>query len=72
MSALDSFYNDIARIENIGTEKAPQRPDTTIAEPSSLPPEETKLETEQEPLPAEIAVKERKRKKVRNALLNEN
>ncbi|XP_029050844.2 formin-binding protein 4-like isoform X1 [Osmia bicornis bicornis] len=65
VSALDSFYNDIARIENTGPEKTPQRPDTTIAEPSSVPAEETKLETEQEPLPAEIAVKERKRKKAR-------
>ncbi|XP_003701113.1 uncharacterized protein LOC100878735 isoform X2 [Megachile rotundata] len=65
VSALDSFYNDIARIENTGMEKPPQRQDIPIAEPVSLPMEETKAEVEQEALPVEIAVKERKRKKTR-------
>lgn len=65
VSALDSFYNDIARIENIGMEKVPQRQDTTTIEPSSLPTEEAKLETEQEPIPVETTVKEKKRKRVK-------
>ncbi|KAK9294969.1 hypothetical protein QLX08_010605 [Tetragonisca angustula] len=66
VSALDSFYSDIARIENVGMEKAPQRQDTTaVVEPSSLPTEEVKIETEQEPVPVEAAVKEKKRKRTR-------
>ncbi|XP_068986256.1 formin-binding protein 4-like isoform X1 [Bombus flavifrons] len=65
VSALDSFYNDIARIENIGIEKVPQRQDTTTVEPSSLPTEEAKLETEQESIPVETTVKEKKRKRTR-------
>lgn len=65
VSALDSFYNDIARIENIGIEKVPQRQDTTTVEPSSLPTEEAKLETDQEPIPVETTVKEKKRKRTR-------
>lgn len=65
VSALDSFYNDIARIENIGIEKVPQRQDTTTVEPSSLPTEEAKLETDQEPTPVETTVKEKKRKRVK-------
>ena len=66
VSALDSFYSDIARIENVGMEKAPQRQDSSaIVEPSSLPTEEVKIETEQEPVPVEATVKEKKRKRVR-------
>ncbi|XP_043506995.1 formin-binding protein 4-like isoform X1 [Frieseomelitta varia] len=65
VSALDSFYSDIARIENVGMEKAPQRQDTAIVEPSSLPTEEVKIEIEQEPVPVEAAVKEKKRKRTR-------
>ncbi|CAL7942168.1 unnamed protein product [Xylocopa violacea] len=65
VSALDSFYNDIARIENIGTENVPQRQDIATTEPSSLSVEEVKIETEQEPLPVEITVKEKKRKRTR-------
>lgn len=65
VSALDSFYSDIARIENVGMEKVLQRQDTAIVEPSSLPTEEVKIETEQEPVPVEVTVKEKKRKRVR-------
>ncbi|XP_076684623.1 uncharacterized protein LOC143377340 isoform X2 [Andrena cerasifolii] len=65
VSALDSFYSDIARIENSGPEKVPQRPDPAIIEPPSLPPEEPKVEVEQEPPPVDMTVKEKKRRKAR-------
>lgn len=64
VSALDSFYNDIARIENVKTEKVPQRQDTATMEPPSLPIEEVKMETEQEST-LETIVKEKKRKRVK-------
>ncbi|CAK9818615.1 Formin-binding protein 4 [Anthophora quadrimaculata] len=66
VSALDSFYNDIARIENVGTEKVPQRQQETVTtEPSTLMTEEIKVETEQEPLPVEATMREKKRKRAR-------
>ncbi|XP_076300616.1 uncharacterized protein LOC143218911 isoform X1 [Lasioglossum baleicum] len=64
VSALDSFYNDIARIENSRPEKAPQRQDTVTTE-SSLPVEEAKVDMELEALHAEASMKEKKRKKAR-------
>lgn len=65
VSALDSFYSDIARIENTGTEKPPQRQSISINEPPSLPIEEVKAEVEQELLPIETTAKEKKRRKVK-------
>ncbi|XP_076180129.1 uncharacterized protein LOC143153138 isoform X2 [Ptiloglossa arizonensis] len=65
VSALDSFYSDIARIENSGTEKAAQRQDTLATELSSLPTEETNVDVEQELPPIETTTKEKKRKKTR-------
>ncbi|KOC64365.1 Formin-binding protein 4 [Habropoda laboriosa] len=66
VSALDSFYNDIARIENVRTEKVPQRQqEIATTESSFLVPEETKMETEQEPLPVEATMKEKKKKRTR-------
>ncbi|XP_076624014.1 uncharacterized protein LOC143343227 isoform X1 [Colletes latitarsis] len=65
VSALDSFYNDIARIENSGNEKVTQRQDTLVTEPSSLPMEETSVDAEQELPSVEVTVKEKKRKKAR-------
>lgn len=65
VSALDSFYSDIARIENSGTEKAAQRQDTLATELSSLPTEETNVDVEQELPPIETTTKEKKRKKVK-------
>lgn len=69
VSALDSFYSDIARIENVGTEKVPQREDVVTAEPPPVPMEEAKIETEPEqqqlqPVPVEATMKEKKRKRV--------
>ncbi|XP_076236920.1 uncharacterized protein LOC143180822 isoform X2 [Calliopsis andreniformis] len=63
VSALDSFYSDIARIESTSTEK-PQRQNISTNEPPSVPAEEAKIEVEQELLPVEAAVKEKKRKKL--------
>ncbi|XP_015433489.1 PREDICTED: formin-binding protein 4-like [Dufourea novaeangliae] len=65
VSALDSFYSDIARIENSRTEIVPQRPDTSVAEAAALPVEETKVDMELETLPVEATLKEKKKKKAR-------
>ncbi|XP_031830345.1 uncharacterized protein LOC116426036 isoform X2 [Nomia melanderi] len=64
VSALDSFYNDIARIENSRTEKVPQRQDIVTTE-SSLPVEEAKVDMELETLHVDAAMKEKKKKKAR-------
>lgn len=65
-SALDSFYNDIARIERTETERAAQHQDTAIMEQASAPiAEEAKLpETELESVPCDTTTKEKKKKKV--------
>lgn len=65
VSALDSFYNDIARIENVGTEVVPQRQDAASSEPATLPQVEAKPEMEPEPVPIETPGKEKKRKRTR-------
>ncbi|XP_017893051.1 formin-binding protein 4-like [Ceratina calcarata] len=65
VSALDSFYNDIARIENVGTEVVPQRQDSVTSEPASLPQVELKPEMEPEPVPVETPGKEKRRKRTR-------
>ncbi|XP_078041939.1 uncharacterized protein LOC144472592 isoform X2 [Augochlora pura] len=64
VSALDSFYSDIARIENSRPEKAPQRQDTMTTE-SSLPVEEAKVDMDLEALHSEASMKEKKKKKAR-------
>ncbi|XP_031368407.1 interaptin-like isoform X2 [Apis dorsata] len=64
VSALDSFYNDIARIENVEAEKISQRQENPV-EVSSLSIEEVKVETEQESIPFETTIKEKKRKRTR-------
>lgn len=64
VSALDSFYNDIARIESSRTEKVPQRQDIVTTE-SSLPVEEAKVDMELETSHVDAAMKEKKKKKVR-------
>lgn len=64
VSALDSFYNDIARIENVEAEKISQRQENPV-EVSSLSIEEVKMETEQESIPFETTIKEKKRKRVK-------
>lgn len=63
-SALDSFYNDIARIEE--TERSAQHQDTAIMEQPPPPvTEEVKLpETDSESVPCDTTMKERKKKKV--------
>ncbi|XP_053989437.1 formin-binding protein 4-like isoform X1 [Hylaeus volcanicus] len=63
VSALDSFYSDIARIESSGPEKPAQRQDILVMEPSSLPIEETSVDAEQDLV--EPTTKEKKRKKTR-------
>lgn len=66
-SALDSFYNDIARIEKTETERTAQNQDTTTAvvvtEPVSVSTEEAKSETELETM-SNDTMKDRKKKKV--------
>ncbi|KYN02370.1 PREDICTED: formin-binding protein 4-like [Cyphomyrmex costatus] len=66
-SALDSFYNDIARIEKTETERTGQPQDiaTTITEQVSISTEEAKPEVELETVPGDITMKERKKKKAR-------
>ncbi|XP_033327519.2 uncharacterized protein LOC117221048 [Megalopta genalis] len=64
VSALDSFYSDIARIESSRPEKAPQRQDTVTTE-SSLPVEEAKVDMDLEALHSEATMKEKKKKKAR-------
>ncbi|XP_019699913.1 formin-binding protein 4 isoform X2 [Harpegnathos saltator] len=68
-SALDSFYNDIARIEKTETERAAaQHQDVVVMEQISAPSmEEAKLpETEPESVPCcDTTTKEKKRKKSR-------
>lgn len=63
-SALDSFYNDIARIERTETERTGQQQDTTLIEPIPLAIEEAKTETEPEIMPNDTMIKEKKKKKV--------
>ncbi|XP_011347934.1 formin-binding protein 4 isoform X2 [Ooceraea biroi] len=77
-SAINSFYNDIARIERTETERTGQHQDAVAAttsavatttaavmEPASIPSEETKLETESETTSsAETTTKEKKKKKM--------
>ncbi|XP_039305043.1 formin-binding protein 4 isoform X2 [Solenopsis invicta] len=65
-SALDSFYNDIARIEKTETERSGQHQDVaaTVTEQVSTPTEEAKPEIEPEIAPND-ASKERKKKKAR-------
>lgn len=65
-SALDSFYNDIARIEKTETERTGQLQDiaATITEQVSISTEEVKPEMEMENVPSDITMKERKKKKV--------
>ncbi|XP_032677358.1 formin-binding protein 4-like isoform X3 [Odontomachus brunneus] len=66
-SALDSFYNDIARIERTETERAAQHQDTIVMEQVSAPAaEEAKLpEVEPESVPCDTMTKEKKKKKSR-------
>ncbi|KAL0110406.1 hypothetical protein PUN28_013797 [Cardiocondyla obscurior] len=64
-SALDSFYNDIARIEKTETERIGQQPDVPVEEQVSTSTEEAKPEIESETVASEIATKERKKKKAR-------
>ncbi|XP_036146449.1 formin-binding protein 4 isoform X2 [Monomorium pharaonis] len=65
-SALDSFYNDIARIEKTETERiAQQDVVATVTEQVSTPMEEAKPEMEPETAPNDTAMKERKKKKTR-------
>ncbi|XP_071641339.1 uncharacterized protein [Temnothorax longispinosus] len=65
-SALDSFYNDIARIEKTETERTGQHQDVaaTVMEQVSIPTEETKPEIELETVSSDTTTKERKKKKV--------
>lgn len=65
-SALDSFYNDIARIEKTETERTAQQQDSVVAvtEQAPVPIEDTKPETEPETVPSDTTMKERKKKKV--------
>ncbi|XP_018371537.1 PREDICTED: formin-binding protein 4-like isoform X1 [Trachymyrmex cornetzi] len=66
-SALDSFYNDIARIEKTETERTGQLQEiaATITEQVSISTEEAKPEMELETVPSDITMKERKKKKAR-------
>ncbi|XP_014469072.1 PREDICTED: formin-binding protein 4-like [Dinoponera quadriceps] len=64
-SALDSFYNDIARIERTETERATQHQDTATMEQAPVL-EEVKLpETEPESVPCDTTMKEKKKRKSR-------
>lgn len=64
-SALDSFYNDIARIEKTETERTVQQdPVAVVTEQAPVSIEETKLETESEIVSSDTTMKERKKKKV--------
>ncbi|XP_050450317.1 formin-binding protein 4-like isoform X2 [Cataglyphis hispanica] len=65
-SALDSFYNDIARIEKTETERTVQQdPVAVVTEQAPVSIEETKLETESEIVSSDTTMKERKKKKAR-------
>ncbi|XP_029160362.1 formin-binding protein 4-like isoform X2 [Nylanderia fulva] len=66
-SALDSFYNDIARIEKTETERTAQQQDSVVAVTEQVPVsiEESKPETELETIPNDTTMKERKKKKAR-------
>ncbi|XP_011696542.1 PREDICTED: formin-binding protein 4-like isoform X2 [Wasmannia auropunctata] len=66
-SALDSFYNDIARIEQTETERTGQHQDVaaTVTEQVSIPTEEAKPEMEPETVSSDTMMKERKKKKAR-------
>ncbi|XP_070150243.1 formin-binding protein 4 isoform X2 [Polyergus mexicanus] len=66
-SALDSFYNDIARIEKTETERIVQQQDPVVivTEQAPVPIEETKPETESETMSSDTTIKERKKKKAR-------
>lgn len=64
-SALDSFYNDIARIERTETERVAQHQDTAAIEQASVPVEEMKIpETEVDSVSSDTTTKEKKKKKV--------
>lgn len=71
-SALDSFYNDIARIEKTETERTGQHQDVavTITEQVSIPTEEAKPEMEPETMFNDTTTKERKKKKVAHFYLS--
>ncbi|XP_011269281.2 uncharacterized protein LOC105259194 [Camponotus floridanus] len=66
-SALDSFYNDIARIEKTETERTVQQQDpvVSVTEQAPAPIEEMKPETESETVSNDTIMKERKKKKAR-------
>ncbi|XP_011648359.1 formin-binding protein 4-like isoform X2 [Pogonomyrmex barbatus] len=66
-SALDSFYNDIARIERTETERTGQHQDTVIAVTEQVPTpiEEVKPEAEPEVISNDTTTRERKKKKAR-------
>ncbi|XP_072756609.1 uncharacterized protein [Anoplolepis gracilipes] len=66
-SALDSFYNDIARIEKTETERTVQQQDsvTAVTEQAPASIEETKPEIESETVLSDTTMKERKKKKTR-------
>ncbi|KAL6438012.1 hypothetical protein ACFW04_004351 [Cataglyphis niger] len=65
-SALDSFYNDIARIEKTETERTVQQDSVAVVtEQAPVSIEETKLETESEIVSNDTTMKERKKKKAR-------
>jgi len=65
-SVLDSFYNDIARIEKTETERTGQHQDiaVTVTEQVPISIEEVKPETESETVLNDTAMKERKKRKV--------
>lgn len=65
-SALDSFYNDIARIEKTETERTVQQQDPVAAVTEQAPAsiDEIKPETEPETVSNDTTMKERKKKKV--------
>lgn len=72
-SALDSFYNDIARIEKTETERTVQQQDPIagVTEQAPAPTEETKPETESETISNDTIMKERKKKKVSIYILHD-
>lgn len=64
-SALDSFYNDIARIERTETERVAQHQDPVVTEQVPASVEDTKPpETEPDPVSSDTTTKEKKKKKV--------
>lgn len=69
-SALDSFYNDIARIEKTETERTGQDVTATVTEQVSILTEEAKPEMEPETMFSDTTMKERKKKKVAHFYLS--